>query len=569
VLAIHSHQILGGGYMNTFTDITERSHNAEALRESENRLRLITDAMPALISYINSNLQFEFANKAFEDWLQRPHKEIEGMYLEKVLSAEDYASHQEYFEKALRGETVTFELDQQLSDNRRVIYHKTYVPHYGPNDVVLGFFALEQDVTERRRTAQGLKYAYQHMEQRVFERTKELNSLNKQLQSEVHERAVIEKDLLAATKIAEQANESKVKFMATAGHDLLQPLNAARLFSTALQQSELTKDTHSLVNSLNCSLNDVESIITTLVDISKLEAGAVEPIPSTFVIDDLLTNLANEFRPQAISNGIEFNYIRSMAVVDTDSQLLARILRNFLTNALRYTESGKLLLGCRRRPEGLDIQVYDTGIGIDEDHFPLIFDEFKRINPSNKTEDKGLGLGLAIVQKLSEVLNCEVFVKSLLGKGSVFSVRVPYGKLSKNKPSNNVLTRLEKPLEGRRILVIDNEPAICEGMELVLSSWGCDVVSVQSLDELSDRKDVLSPEPDLLIVDHQLDDDCTGFDAVDQINRQLGHELPVVMITANYTRELRQQVSDLGYRFLNKPLKPLKLRAILTAMLST
>jgi PAS domain S-box-containing protein len=568
ILHIHSHLILGGGYMNTYTDITERSHNAEALRESEYRLRLITDAMPALISYINSNLQYEFANKAFEEWLQRPSKDIEGLYLKQLLTETDYNNHSQYFEKALRGETVNFELEQKLSGGRQRNYYKTYIPHYGNGDVVLGFFALEQDVTERRRTAQGLKYAYQHMEQRVFERTKELNGLNKQLQSEIAERAVIEQNLLAATQVAEQANESKVKFMATAGHDLLQPLNAARLFSTALQQSELSQDTHRLVNSLNCSLNDVESIITTLVDISKLEAGVVEPIPSAFVVDELLVNLANEFQPQAKTAGLDFSYIPCHAVVDTDSQLLARILRNFLTNALRYTETGKLLMGCRRRVDGLEIQVFDTGIGIDEGQLPRIFEEFKRINPSNHADDKGLGLGLAIVEKLAAVLGCDVFVDSVPGKGSVFSVRVPYGKLTASNAPATVLSRLEQPLQGRRILVIDNEQAICEGMSLVLSSWGCEVETVQTLAEITTREEVLSPVPDLLIVDHQLNDDETGFDAVDIINQQLQQQLPVVMITANYSKELRQQVGSLGYRYLNKPVKPLKLRSMLTAILS-
>lgn len=568
VLDIRSHPIPGGGYVNTYTDMTDRSRSAEALRESERRIRLVTNAMPALISYINSNKCYEFANKAFEKWFHRPSEEIVGMYLWQVIGASEYAHHKEFVGKALLGEVVSFELEHQLPDQRRRIFNKTYIPHYDANDTVVGFFALEQDVTEQRRTAEALRHAYQHMEQRVFERTKELNELNKKLQLEIQERAQIEEDLLEATRVAENATESKVKFMAAAGHDLLQPLNAARLFSAALMDHELPAETNRLTSSLCRSLDDVESIITTLVDISKLEAGVVDPIYEPFVIDKLLSALADEFTPQAQRVGLDFHYVPSHTVVNSDSQLLARILRNFLTNAIRYTDQGRILLGCRRRSQGLDIQVYDTGIGISEDKLPLIFREFQRVHDSKAREDKGLGLGLAIVERLSGVLGCEVFVSSLPLRGSVFTVRIPYGRLQDRTDSSADPAQLNDCLSGRRILVIDNEAAICEGMELVLSGWDCDVVAVQSLEELTGTEDALTPPPDLVVVDYHLDDGDTGFDALDIIEQALGRCPPAVMITANYTNELRQQVSELGLRLLNKPLKPMKLRSVMTHMLS-
>jgi two-component system, sensor histidine kinase len=569
VLDLRSNMIPDGGYVNTYTDITERSRNAEALRESNTRIRLITNAMPALISYINSNLHYEFANKAFEEWFDRPSEEIEGLYIWQVLGESEYANHKNYVADALLGKVVNFEVEQQLPHQRRRISNKTYIPHYSAENEVVGFFALEQDVTSQRRTSEALQHAYKHMEQRVFERTKELNDLNKQLQLEIQERALIEEDLLEATREAEEAGESKVKFMAAAGHDLLQPMNAARLFSAALLDKELDEDIRRLALLLSQSMDDVESIITTLVDISKLEAGVVEPIPDSFVMHSLLRNLANEFGPQAQQADLQFKYVDCHAVVHTDSQLLARILRNFLSNAMRYTESGKLSLGCRRRPEGVEVQVCDTGIGIDADKLQLVFQEFQRVHATKARDDKGLGLGLAIVEKLSRVLGLEVRVQSEPGRGSVFSVLLPYGKISAQEPLPKGLVMLEAPLQGRRILVIDNEDSILEGMEIVLSSWGCEVIAVQSLDELAQWERTLSPPPDLVIVDYQLDDGDTGFDAIELINQQLAERLPVVMITANYTKELREQVSELGYRLLNKPVKPLKLRSILTHLLSS
>jgi len=569
VLDLRSNMIPDGGYVNTYTDITERSRNAEALRESNTRIRLITNAMPALISYINGNLRYEFANKAFEEWFDRPSEEIEGLYIWQVLGDSEYTNHKDYIADALLGKVVNFEVEQQLPHQRHRISNKTYIPHFSAENEVIGFFALEQDVTSQRRTAEALQNAYKHMEQRVFERTKELNDLNKQLQLEIQERALIEEDLLEATREAEEASESKVKFMAAAGHDLLQPMNAARLFSAALLDKELDEDIRRLSLLLSQSMDDVESIITTLVDISKLEAGVVEPIPDSFVMHSLLRNLANEFGPQAQQAGLQFKYVDCRAVVHTDSQLLARILRNFLSNAMRYTETGKLSLGCRRRPEGLEIQVCDTGIGIDADKLQLVFQEFQRVHATKARDDKGLGLGLAIVDKLSRVLDLDVRVQSEPGRGSIFSVLVPYGKISAQEPLPKDLVMLEAPLQGRRILVVDNEDSILEGMEILLSSWGCEVVAAQSLEELAQWERTLSPQPDLVIVDYQLDDGDTGFDAIELINQQLAECLPVVVITANYTKELREQVSELGYRLLNKPVKPLKLRSILTHLLST
>jgi CheY-like chemotaxis protein/anti-sigma regulatory factor (Ser/Thr protein kinase) len=388
------------------------------------------------------------------------------------------------------------------------------------------------------------------------------------LQREIGERALIEESLLQATREAENASESKVKFIAAAGHDLLQPLNAARLFSAALLERSLPDDADRLAGSLARSLDDVESIITTLVDISKLEAGVVEPVQEAFVVDELLETLAIEFSAQAEQQGLAFRYAKSSVVVHSDSQLLARILRNFLTNAMRYTDQGKILLGCRRRPSGLDIEVADTGVGIPEDQLEIIFQEFQRLEGSQKRDARGLGLGLAIVDKLSRVMGCEVSVRSLPSRGSVFTVHVPYGRLQRREVEIPNLLSVIDSLEGRRVLVVDNEESICRGMEEMLGGWGCDVVSVQTLGQLA-RVMKEGAVPEIAIVDYQLDDNITGFDAVRQLDTTLGRSIPVIMITANYTKALREEVTGSGYHLLNKPVKPHKLRVLLTRLLQS
>ena len=278
--------------------------------------------------------------------------------------------------------------------------------------------------------------------------------------------------------------------------------------------------------------------------------------------------LADEFHVLARDAGLGFEYKRSTAVVHSDSQLLARILRNLLTNALRYTEKGRVVLGCRRRADCLDIEVADTGIGIEEDQLQLIFGEFQRAASGRALDERGLGLGLAIVDKLSGVLGCRVSVRSLPSQGSIFTVHVPYGDLSTRAAST--IETIDLPdidkLWGQRVLVVDNDPAILEGMENLLQRWGCEVVTARNLAELSKRL-AEGLEPTLTILDYQLDGQVTGFDVANMLREQLSQIPPVLMITANYSRDLRTEAARSGFALLNKPVRPHKLRSIMSRLL--
>ncbi|MGB0733663.1 MAG: NahK/ErcS family hybrid sensor histidine kinase/response regulator, partial [Pontibacterium sp.] len=531
VIEVKTHPLPDGGFVNTYTDITERHKYAETLRASEQWVRLITDNVPAMICYVGKDHRYQFTNKVYDEWYGYERGELNGELITRVHSRDEMTTLIPYFEKALGGDNVAFEMQEQdrHGDGEKSLL-KYYVPNKDADGKVVGCFVMNRDITERRRTALELREAYRTMEQRVIERTSELTELNDQLRDASH--------------VAEQANLSKTKFLAAVSHDLLQPLNAARLFTSALSEQVHEPDQHSMVAAVSNSLDDVESLLGTLVDISKLDAGAVSPDVTSFDLESLLNNIANEYQQIAQSENLGFRFVPCSLVVNSDSQLLARILRNFLSNAMRYTHDGRILLGCRRKPEGVEIQVWDTGVGIPKALREEIFEEFKRLDPSNKNQDKGLGLGLAIVDKISRVLGHEIKVTSEQGKGSMFSVTVPLGTVVANESQRHgpYFPESLAQLTGRSIWVIDNEQAICDGMEKLLSNWGCDVVTALSFADLATKVDFKTAEVDLLIADYHLDDGQNGVDAASQVCKALARELPVLMITANYDKDLKQSI---------------------------
>lgn len=346
---------------------------------------------------------------------------------------------------------------------------RSYVPNRLANGEVVGIFVLIRDITERRNTAQALHQAYQHLEQRVRERTAELTSLNEQLLREIEERSRVESRLREAKREAEQANLSKTKFLAAVSHDLLQPLNAARLFTSALLEHREPHNSAHLVRNVSNSLEDVENLLGTLVDISKLDAGVIKADVAPFALRELMDNLAAEYAQVARSEGLELHFVGCSAVVRSDIQLLARILRNLLSNAIRYTRSGRVVLGCRRQRGGLRIEVWDSGIGIAEEHLEEMFQEFRRGDVQRPDQDRGLGLGLAIVEKIAGILGHRIRVRSWLGKGSVFAVEVPLSTIApKAQPSQAISEPMLERLRGARVWVLDNDAAICAGMRTLL-----------------------------------------------------------------------------------------------------
>ena len=362
---------------------------------------------------------------------------------------------------------------------------------------------------------------------------------------------------------ADAANHSKTRFLAAVSHDLLQPLNAARLFTSALDEHTLPEASRRLVGNIGRSLKDVESLLGTLVDISRLDAGVLEPDIAPFPVATLLDTLAEEYRQMATGRGLMLRYVPCGVVVESDLSLLARVVRNFLTNAIRYTESGRILLGCRRRPEGLEILVGDTGPGIPEAQREEIFLEFRRAGSRREQPDRGLGLGLAIVDRIAGMLGHPLRLASRPGKGALFSLIVPYGRLA-SSPQTAAVSRSgsDRVLAGKRAWVIDDDPGICEGMVALLESWGCRVDAAAMPTRLA-----AEAPPDVLLVDYHLaEDDTDGLEVAARLRRRWP-DLPVVVITANHDAALSSRARALGYGCLLKPLKPLRLRMVLNALL--
>lgn len=563
-----------GGLVVLYSDITdvknsEMARRIKALEESERWIRVVTDHVPALIAYVGADLTIQFCNKVYEAWYGRRGESPLGKHLVDVHSPELYERLMPHMLEVLDGHNVTFEFEETGERGEERYMLRSYVPNFDEQGDIIGFFVLIRDITERRKTALALEQAYDNLERRVKERTAALTGLNNQLRQEIGERAAVEARLRDAKLEAERANLSKTKFLAAVSHDLLQPLNAARLFTSALQEQSFGPKAEGLVRSVSTSLDDVENLLGTLVDISKLDAGVIKPDVTAFDLRDLLNNIAREFRQMAVAEGLTLDFVPSSAVVESDSQLLARILRNFLTNAIRYTGHGRILLGCRRQEDHVLMQVWDTGPGIPGDKLSEIFQEFKRIRPEGAPADKGLGLGLAIVDKISRMLGHEVTVSSTEGRGSVFSVRVPLGKLLPKRPGaeESRLPLIDQGLGGARVWVIDNDHAICEGMQTVLEGWDCQVVTAVSLADLERQLDPASSPVDVILADYHLDNDETGVNVVAAINGRRQTPAPVVMITANYTNELKQHIRDLGHVLMNKPVKPLKLRSTLNHLI--
>ncbi|MCU9946929.1 NahK/ErcS family hybrid sensor histidine kinase/response regulator [Pseudomonas sp. PDM13] len=413
-----------------------------------------------------------------------------------------------------------------------------------------GFVA---DITERILAQQRLQTLNDELEQRVAARTLELQTLNGQLRE--------------ARDAAETANQSKDKYLAAASHDLLQPLNAARLLVSTLRERSLPGAEQLLVERTHLALEGAEDLLTDLLEISKLDQSAIRPDIDAYRLDELLAPLASEFQSVAQSAGLQLRArIPKGLAVSTDIRLLTRILRNFLSNACRYTERGRVLLGCRRWGDRVRLEVWDSGRGIPADQLQAIFLEFNQLDRGRAAERKGVGLGLAIVDRIAGILGYPIAVRSQPGRGSVFSIEVPLAEvLPARREDAPVRPQTGDPLPGRRLLVLDNEASILHSMAALLDQWGCEVVTAPDLESALGNLGGVAPEA--ILADYHLDHGVTGCEVVQALRGQFGRAIPAVMITADRSDECRRNLQALGAPLLNKPVKPGKLRAVLSQLL--
>lgn len=451
------------------------------------------------------------------------------------------------------------DLDAEVA--KRIHYLKEGSPHnferYRPEGRVLevsgnpmpggGFVTSYTDITVHKELERQLRAANETLELRVQQRTRELEQ---------------------AKREAEEANFSKTQFLAAASHDLMQPLNAASLFASALSQKTQDKELQQLSENIVLSLQAADALINSMLEASRLDAGAVAPKLGVFQLADLFSQLDLEFTALAKQRELSFRVVATNQAVFSDQHLLRRILQNFLSNAVRYTQKGGILLGCRRRGNFLRIEVWDTGPGIPSDKRREIFQEFRRLKtPEYEKAEKGLGLGLAIAERIAGLLSHPINLRSWLSRGSVFSVDVPLGDpaaiqlqtMSGTAPSS-------VGFAGVRILCVDNEPSVLAGMRALLHGWGCVVAT--AADEPQALQGMSQGMPDLVIADYQLDDGITGLQVVETLSLAAGREFPVIIVTANNTEDIRHLTEERGHLFMAKPVKPARLRALMSSLLN-
>ncbi len=422
------------------------------------------------------------------------------------------------------------------------------------------------DITERKLAQQRLQQLNDELEQRVTARTDELLEANRNLQQQIAQREQVEQALRDARDAAQAANRSKDKYLAAASHDLLQPLNAARLLISTLRERDLPDVEQVLVERTHQALEGAEDLLTDLLDISKLDQAAVKPDIALYRLDELLAPLVSEFQSVAEAAGLNLRVHIGDFAVHTDLRLMTRIMRNFLSNACRYTDQGSILLGARRRGDCLRLEVWDTGRGIAADRLESIFLEFNQLDVGRAADRKGVGLGLAIVERIAKILGYRVQVHSLPGRGSMFSIDVPISRevplpISQTAPQSTA----GNPLPGRRLLVLDNELSILESMSALLGQWGCEVVI--ATDELGALEALQGLAPELILADFHLDHGVVGCEVVRHLREHFAQPIPAVIITADRSDQCRRSLQKLGAPLLNKPVKPGKLRAVLSQLL--
>ncbi|WLH10404.1 hybrid sensor histidine kinase/response regulator [Pseudomonas hefeiensis] len=435
--------------------------------------------------------------------------------------------------------------------------HSTRKSHYPE-------LAARLDELEQAR--QHLQQLNDQLEQRVAERTDALMEANLNLQQQITQRELIEQQLRDARDAAQAANRSKDKYLAAASHDLLQPLNAARLLISTLRERSLPTSEQVLVERTHQALEGAEDLLTDLLDISRLDQAAVKPDLAPYRLDELLAPLASEFQSVAGAAGLELRVRFGDETVMTDLRLMTRILRNLLSNACRYTAHGGILLAARRRGERLSLEVWDTGRGIAADCLESIFLEFNQLDVGRAADRKGVGLGLAIVERIAHILDYRVQVRSRPGRGSVFSIEVPLSAERLLPMSQGPIQMVAgNPLPGRRLLVIDNELSILQSMAALLGQWGCDVLT--ATDEAGAFAVLQGRAPELILADFHLDHGVVGCEVVKHLREHFQQTIPAVIITADRSDQCRRALRKLNAPLLNKPLKPGKLRAVLSQLL--
>lgn len=405
-----------------------------------------------------------------------------------------------------------------------------------------GFVTSYADISAYKAAARDLRTLATTLEQRVEESTR---------------------DLRAAKAQAENANRYKARFVAAAVHDLLQPLNATKLYLASLRE-RLDDGDRELVTRMQNALESQDAMLASMLDISRLEAGVlqanIEPLP----LGPLLSELAAQSAVLADARGLRFELVACTANVCSDASLLHRVLQNFIANAIHYTPCGRIMLGCRRRGGNIRIEIWDTGIGIPEGKREAIFEEFRRLDSGVERDSRSTGLGLSIVDRVARLLGHEIGLRSWPGRGSVFWIDVPLAESALIDATPRLAHDGARPLQGCRVWCVDDDRSVLDAMRTLLTAWGCEVLDASDGEGLQLLAES-SRKPDFLLLDYQLGEQ-TGPDLLPPLSRHWRSPPTVIVLSALRDPSLRSRLAQYGFHFLPKPVAPAALRALMAQL---
>jgi signal transduction histidine kinase len=522
--------------------------------DSSHSLRLAIDYLPQGIAVFDAGLRLVVSNRRYNLLLALPEDLIrEGAALFDIalflaergdLGPGDPARLAIERINLLTEAPIT--VTQRLGNaGQSLEFHSSRLPDGG---LVISF----SDVTARVKAERELERVNLSLEGRVEERTADLTRVNAELE--------------VARAKADAANHDKTRFLAAASHDLLQPLNAARLYTSTLIERAKSTAFAELATSIEASLTAVEEIMSALLDISRIDSGALKPAPAPVAAQDLLRKAEVEFAPLAREHNVSLRIVPTTATVMADRSLVGRIVQNLVSNAIKYTPAGgKVLVGLRRRGNRLRLDVVDTGIGFNRDQHRLVFAEFSRLDRAARMA-QGIGLGLSIVQRLVTAMDLTLELDSREGRGSRFSLYLPILRNARvASDDRRPMSESNVGTLNLKVLCVDNEKAILEAMQGLLEHWGCDVRVALSLKQIDRERLLEGWYPDLVLMDYHLDQ-TSGLDAIEWLRHNLGGHLPAALVTADRSPAVRALAEDRGILVVTKPVKPAALRATISGL---
>jgi PAS domain S-box-containing protein len=512
-------------------DITARKRAEEALRESRRELRAVIDAVPAMISAKNWESRYIFMNRYQADLYGITPDDAVDRTATEILGA-DYGARTASLDRKVfaTGEAIPrYDEDWVDAGGRKHNLLKTKVPLYDQNHAIVNLVTVALDITERKQAEEALQLAKDE---------------------------------------SERANLTKSRFLAAASHDLRQPLQTLRLLLTALRQTRKESERRETVEEMAHALVVMDSVLNALLDNSMLDAGTIVPQIADFTLDALMNRIVGVYGPLSREKGLELRVVPCSAVVRSDAALVERVVENFVSNAVRYTDEGKVLIGCRRRGDQLCIEIRDSGRGIPSDQRDAIFDEFYQVGNPGRDHSQGLGLGLSISKRVADILGHRIEVQSTPGKGSVFSVDLPLS--AAQEQPREALAPVLVGGNGRMIglvLLIEDNPSVLNAMVRLLALWGVRVVTAKTRQEALAHLETATVSPDLAIADYRLPDG-QGAEVLKTAQRVLQRPLPGVIISGDTTPTMIREAEAAGFRVLQKPVDPDELHSIMSEILA-